>query len=240
MSFEKPLLISRLLLPALGTQVFLHYGDRIPAGGPILVVSNHRSFMDAPLLMVAISRSIRFACHHYMVQVPLLREMVEQLGCLPLEAQGQQQQRFFQAAGELLQTRQTVGIFPEGTPPMVQVTQPQEVGIFQRGFAHLALRVPVSELAILPIAIAADAEISRPTLPLKLFSVFDPSEPLFNQTGWHPLVLYQRVNVLVGHPHWVTPKERQGYHGKGARAVINELSDRCQTEIKDLLRQGCF
>lgn len=239
MSFEKPLLISRLLLPALGTQVFLHHEDRIPTGGPILVVSNHRSFMDAPLLMAAIGRSIRFACHHYMVRVPVLREMVEQLGCLPLEAQGQQQQRFFQAAGELLQTRQTVGIFPEGTPPMVQVTQPQEVGSFQRGFAHLALRVPVPELAILPIAIAADAEIIKPTLPLKLFSLFDPSEPLFNQAGWHPLVLYQRVNVLVGRPHWITPNERQGYRGRAARVVINELSEHCRSEIKDLLHQGC-
>lgn len=238
MSFEKPLIISRLLLPALGTQAFLHHKDRIPAGGPILVISNHRSFMDAPLLMVAINRSIRFACHHYMVRVPLLREMVEQLGCLPLEAQGRQQQRFFQAAGQLLQTRQTVGIFPEGTPPMVQVTPPQEVGTFQRGFAHLALRVPASELAILPIAIVAESEINKPTLPLKLFSLFDPSEPLFNQAGRHPLVLYQRVNVLVGRPHWISPSERQGYRGKGARTVINDLSEHCRSEIKDLLCQG--
>lgn len=240
MLFEKPLLISQSLLPALGTQVFLHHENRIPTEGPILVVSNHRSFMDAPLLMVAINRSIHFACHHYMVRVPVLREMVAQLGCLPLEAQGQQQQQFFQTAGQLLQTRQTVGIFPEGTPPMVQVTPPQEVGIFQRGFAHLALRAPVSELTVLPIAIAADSEISRPTLPLKLFSWFDPSEPLFNQAGWHPLVLYKRVNVLVGRPHWVTASERQGYRGKGARAVINDLSEYCRGEIKDLLRQGHY
>lgn len=234
-----PLLVSRLMLPALGTQSFLHHEDRIPNSGPILVVSNHRSFMDVPLLMVAINRSIRFACHHYMSQVPVLRQMTEQLGCLPLAAQGQRQQSFFQMVGQLLQARQMVGIFPEGTPSMVQPIRPEEVGEFHRGFAHLALRAPVPELAVLPVAIAADLETSRPIFPLKLLSWFDPSEPLFDQAGWHPLVLYQRVNVLVGRPHWVTPSERQEYQGKGARAVVTELSDRAQAEIKNLLTQGC-
>jgi len=188
--------------------------------------------------MVALNRSIRFACHRYMSQVPVMREFVEQLGCLSLEAPERRQRSFFQQAAQLLQARQIVGIFPEGTPSMVQVTAPQKMREFQRGFVHLALRANAPDLAILPIAIAASQEFNRPIAPLKLLSLFDPSEPLFNQNGWHPMVVYQRVNILIGSPHWVSEAERQAYQGKGAKSLVDELTHSCQMEIENLLRQG--
>jgi len=240
MPLEKPLLVSQLFLAALGTQRFLHYGDRLPLDSPLLVVSNHRSFLDAPLLMVALNRSVRFACHHYMSRVPVMREFVEQLGCLTLEAPGRRQRSFFQKATQLLQARQSVGIFPEGTPSMIQAGAPHKVGEFQRGFVHLALRATVPDLAILPIAIASNQETCRPVAPLKLLSLFDPSEPLFKQNGWHPMVLYQRVNVLIGSPHWISQAERQAYQGKGAKSLVDELTHSCRIEIEHLLRQGYF
>ena len=77
-------------------------------------------------------------------------------------------------------------------------------------------------------------------MPLKVLSFFDPSEPLFNQAGWHPLVIYRRVAVLIGRPYWITPQQRQQYQGKQAKTVVADLTDRCQTEIANLLRQGCY
>lgn len=232
------MIASHLFLSALGTQIFLYHGDRIPQSGPVLVVSNHRSFVDAPLLMAATNRSIRFACHYYMSQVPVMREVVQQLGCLPLETPGRGQHNFFHTAVQLLQAKQMVGIFPEGTPSMIQVNPPQEVGKFQRGFAHLALRAPIADLAVLPVAISAIQETCSSVAPLGLLSLFDPSEPLFQQGGWHPMVVYQRVKVLIGHPRWITPAEQQSYQGKNARSLVTELTDHCQREIKDLLGQG--
>lgn len=249
MSGDSPLQISHGFLTALGTQMFRYYEDRIPQSGPLLVVSNHRSFMDAPLLMAAVKRPIRFACHHYMGQVPVMREIVtEQLGCFPLEAPEHRQQGFFQQALKLLQTSQVVGVFPEGTKPMVQFTQPNQIGEFQRGFAHLALRAnsggathpPVRDLAILPCAIASLNEINTSSVPLKLLSFFDPSEPMFNQGGWHPLVIYSRVAVLIGRPYWITQSQRKQYQGKQAKTVVAEVSDRSHAEIANLLRQGCY
>lgn len=249
MSANSPLQISQGLLAALGTRVFRYYENRIPQGGPVLVVSNHRSFMDAPILMATVKRPIRFACHHYMGQVPVMREIVTgQLGCFPLEAPEHRQQSFFQQAIRLLQTQQVVGVFPEGTKPMVQFTQPNQICEFQRGFAHLALRAssggatykPVRDLAILPVAIASLEEVNTSSVPLKLLSLFDPSEPLFNQGGWHPLVIYSRVAVLIGRPYWLTPQQRQQYQGKHAKTAVAELSDRTQAEIANLLRQGFY
>ena len=241
MSRNSPLEISRALVAALSTQMFRYYEDRIPQDASVLVVSNHRSFMDALILMAALSSPIRFACHHYMGQVPVMREIVTgQLGCFPLEETQNRQQSFFSQSQVLLQSKQMVGVFPEGTEPMVKFTVPNMVGEFQRGFAHLALRADVQDLAILPIAIASLEEVNTSGFPLRLLSLFDPSEPLFNQNGWHPLVLYRRVAVLIGRPYWITPQHHQKYHGKQARTVVTELTAHCHGEISDLLRQGCY
>ncbi|MBG1266606.1 lysophospholipid acyltransferase family protein [Nostoc sp. WHI] len=241
MSLNSPLEISRALVAALSTQMFRYYENRIPQDASILVVSNHRSFMDALILMAALSSPIRFACHHYMGQVPVMREIVTgQLGCFPLDGTQNRQQSFFLQSQLLLQSRQMVGVFPEGTEPMVKFTQPNMVGKFRRGFAHLALRSNVPDLAILPIAIASLEEINTSGFPLRFLSVFDPSEPLFNQPGWHPLVFYRRVAVLIGRPYWITPQHKKKYHGKQARTVVAELTEHCHGEISNLLRQGCY
>lgn len=238
MADQSPLQMSRSLLTAMGTRLFVYHEDRIPQDSAVLVVSNHRSFMDAPLLMAALGRPVRIACHHYMGQVPIMREIVKQLGCFPLEEPQQRQQAFFQQATKLLQQRQWVGIFPEGAQPMVHLTQPSEMGKFHRGFAHLALRIPVRDLAILPVAIASLEETVQWTVPLRLLRVFDPSEPLFEQPGLHPMVLQRRVAVLVGRPYWIKPKDRELYQGKQAKTVVAQIANACQDEIAKLLYQS--
>jgi 1-acyl-sn-glycerol-3-phosphate acyltransferase len=240
MFFQDPLGLSHLFLTGIGTQVESIHLDRIPRNESILVVSNHRSFMDAPLLMAVISQSIRFACHHYMSQVPVLRETVQALGCLPLEASPQGQQNFFRQASHLLKIQKTVGIFPEGGQCMVKPTLPSEVAPFQRGFAHLAMRSPVPRLNVLPVAIISQEESIHPGVPLPLLHFFDPSEPLFERMGWHPIVIYHKVKVAIGQPYLITPTQTEQYQGKQGKSIVRELTQYCQAEIAQLLHQeGC-
>jgi 1-acyl-sn-glycerol-3-phosphate acyltransferase len=211
----------------------LSYASRIPnEATTVLVVSNHRSFLDAPILIQALGRPIRIACHYYMGQTPLLREMVQLLGCFPLQ---KRQADFFAEAGNFLKMQQWVGLFPEGGSPMVELTQPWEMGTFQRGFAHLALRVGIPNLAILPVAIAATEESTYSTFPIQFLRLFDPSEPLFDRPGLHPVVIYHHVKVLIGHPMWITPQQQQQYQGKQAKRVVTEVTQYCQQQITDLL-----
>lgn len=241
MSLDSPLQISRLLLSAMGTRLYVSHEDRIPQDGAVLVVSNHRSFMDAPVLMAAMGRSIRFACHHYMSQVPVMREIVKQMGGFPLEAPEHRQQYFFKQANGLLQSQQVVGVFPEGAQPMISFSQPNELRDFQRGFAHLALRSSVKDLVILPMAIASQEEVvTRAAVPLSLLSLFDPSEPLFKQAGWHPLISYRRISVLIGRPCWITRNQREQYQGRQAKMVVADLTDYCRDEIASILPKGCY
>jgi len=235
-----PLMLSHSFLAALGTQVRILYPERVPTGGAVLVVSNHRSFMDAPLLMAAVNRPVRFACHHYMSRIPLMREVLDFLGCFPLDTPKDRGRRLLQQVVQLLQSQQVVGIFPEGAASIVRETKPTDVGKFQRGFAHLALRAPIQDLVILPVAIAACQETTNAAFPLRLLSLIDPSEPLFDQPGWHPLVVYHQVNVLVGRPYRIQPSQREDYHGKQAQALVNEVTEACQHEVHRLLKQGFY
>lgn len=98
MFFQNPLDLSKLLISSFGTHVKVDHLHRIPKDKTILVVSNHRSFMDAPLLMASLGQPIRFACHHYMSKVPGLREVVEALGCFSLDASNQSQRVLFKEA----------------------------------------------------------------------------------------------------------------------------------------------
>lgn len=194
--------------------------------------------MDAMLLMAAMERDVCFACHRYMGQVPVMNTLVRQLGCFPLEAPDHRQQDFFTQASLRLKDQQAVGIFPEGAQPMLQLPERREMKEFHRGFAHLALRSPVERLGILPVAIAPHREVMHPLFPLRMLSWFDSSEPLFNQTGWHPLVVYQDVSILFGEPIWITPAHVAAYHGRKARTVVTDLTEQCRSEIGALLRRG--
>lgn len=231
----------RACLELLGTRMFVYHQDRIPRQEPVLVVSNHRSFMDPVLLTVAVNRPIRFACHHYMGQVPMLKDIVTALGCFPLDEPSQRQRHFFRQATDLLLAREIVGIFPEGAGPMLEYTRPETIGKFYKGFAHLALRSQVPELAILPVAIASGEEqwVSS-KIPLRLLSFFDPDEPLFDRPGSHPVIIYQQANVMIGRPYWIKSSERQQYQGKQAKQVVANIADYVSSEIANLLKKGCF
>ncbi|MGB7086351.1 MAG: lysophospholipid acyltransferase family protein [Phormidesmis sp.] len=238
-TYSNPLEVSRWMLFSMGIRIDVCDVQRLPQS-PFLIISNHRSFLDAPLLMAATARPVHFACHHYMAQVPVMRSVIKALGCFPLDEPNQRGRTFFKQATRFLRSQKSIGVFPEGTGPMVELTPPDQVGPFHRGFAHLALRMPVPDLQVVPAAIIALEEQQQDTVPFKVLSWFDPSEPLFKQTGRHPAVIYRRVAVVVGEPIAVTDALRQDYRGKRAAQTASELSDRCHNTIQTLLSAGSY
>ncbi len=234
---DYPFWLSKAVLNTVGTDLSVVHGERLSDPRSLIVVSNHRSFLDPFVIMAALNHSIRFACHRYMSKVPVLSEVIKGMGCFSLDLTKQDQDRLFSPPIQL-PTAQWIGVFPEGGKPMVKPTQPHEMGLFQRGFAHLALRSQVQPLGILPVAIVSHVEVQESTVPLQVFSWFDPSEPLFQQDGWHPAILYRRVSLMVGNPIWVTPDQRAQYHGKQAKVTAMELTQAAQTQVADLLAEG--
>ena len=227
-----PLELSQGLLQLMGLQLRVTGRHQIPSDLPLMVVSNHRSALDGPVLMAARERDIAFVCHQYMGNVPLLRDLIQQFGAFPLESP----RHFFREGYRRLQQAQTIGIFPEGAKPMVQLQSPRQVNAFHRGFAHLALRVPVETLAVLPVALVSDEVGFESPFPLRWLGWFDPSEPLFQKSGGHPMVFYRDVEVRIGEPIWITSGDRQQYQGRSATDQAQQLTDDCWQAVQDLLQ----
>ncbi|WP_036481763.1 1-acyl-sn-glycerol-3-phosphate acyltransferase [Myxosarcina sp. GI1] len=238
MYFDLSHLTARSILSAINIQLSIEGTARIPQDVPVIVVSNHRSFLDAPILIASLPYPLRIACHHYMGEAPGIRQVaVDLLGCFPLAESGRKKKQFFDRASELLAVRQWVGLFPEGTKPMVEPTKPNQLGKFERGFAHLAWRVPVSNLAVLPIAIAALDETIYPTIPIRWLKRFDREEPFFDRSGSHPMIIYHRVRVAIGHPYWIGNEKKEQYQGKQAKKLALDLTNHCHTQISELLNK---
>ena len=233
-------LIAQSLISAVKLDLTQSYTNRIPYDIPTIVISNHRSFLDAPILIKAIPNTLRIACHHYMGQTPVVREIVDSLGCFPLAVGDRRQRKFFEQANQLLTSRQWVGLFPEGTKPMIEPTAPHEIIQFHRGFAHLAWKAPVANLAVLPVAIASLAETNYPSIPISWLKQFDQNEPFFKRQGLHPMLVYHRVKVLIGRPYLINQAQKQEYKGRQAKKLALDLTNYCQNQIIELLKEGCY
>lgn len=225
--------IAQDILSLLGMNVKVHNPERLPQSGPLLIVSNHRSFLDPLLLTSFLSTPINFVCHRFMGNVPVLREVLQSCGGFPLSDDWYPD--LLHHSTQLLDRGKVIGIFPEGAAPMLNTPNPSNVCPFYRGFAHVALQAAVPNLQILPVAIRSRSELQLPIVPLSLLQYLDPSEPLFKQGGWHPAVLYQEVSIRLGAPLSIAPYQAQ-YHGRQAGKVVKELTTTLSQQVADLLR----
>ena len=229
----RPVFLARSITSLLNIKIRVTGAERIPAHDPCLVVSNHRSVADSFLLLGGLNRSIHFICHPFLARVPGVNELIRQSGGIYLSS-GKYAQ-FFEQAGTYLREGQWLGIFPEGAKPMTQRQSPDRLYPFQRGAAHLAFRSKQEGLCILPVALRSIREFSGDLVPMQFFSLLDPQEPLFKESGWHPYVVYREVELVVGLPRYLTLEEQWNYdHGK-ARSVAFNLTLELEATVKNLL-----
>lgn len=221
------------LLGGLGLSVTVEHLDRLPKSGPLIIVCNHRSFLDPFLLTSFLNTPINFVCHRFMGNVPILREVLQTCGGFPL-SNDDWYSDLFKNATDLLDRGKTVGIFPEGVAPMLNPPRPKELRTLYRGFAHLALQTTMPNLQILPVAICSKSEWQCPAVPLSLLRQFDPLEPLFKQDGWHPAVMYQNVAIRLGEP-FMMDQYRDRYRGRQASMVVRDLTAILSKQVSELL-----
>ena len=88
--------------------------ENIPESGSLVVMSNHVSFQDPPLIGAIMPRKI-----HYMAKAELFKNkfigaIFKKLGAFPLK-RGTGDSRAFRKAIKILKNDEVLGIFPEGT-----------------------------------------------------------------------------------------------------------------------------
>jgi 1-acyl-sn-glycerol-3-phosphate acyltransferase len=229
----RPISLSRSIIDLLGVRLHLRGTEHIPPKGPCLVVSNHRSVVDMFLILAGLGRPIRFICHPFLARVPGVNTLIRQAGGIHL-GYGKYAQ-FFEQTSAYLNQGDWLGIFPEGGKPMTQRQSPDKLHPFQRGAAHLAFRSKQEDLCMLPVALRSLRELSGDLVPMQFFSLLDPQEPLFKESGWHPYVVYREVELVIGTPRYLSLEEQWNYHHGKARAVSLALTQELETTIQGLL-----
>ena len=86
----------------------------VPATGPVLIVSNHVSVLDPPLVGGSAPRPLFFMAKEELFRIPLLGRLIRALNARPVRRDGSDM-RALKAALALLQEGRAILVFPEGT-----------------------------------------------------------------------------------------------------------------------------
>jgi 1-acyl-sn-glycerol-3-phosphate acyltransferase len=86
----------------------------VPASGPVLIVSNHVSLLDPPLVGASARRPLHFMAKEELFRIPLLGRLIRALNARPVRRDGSDM-RALKAALVLLQEGRALLVFPEGT-----------------------------------------------------------------------------------------------------------------------------
>jgi 1-acyl-sn-glycerol-3-phosphate acyltransferase len=131
-------------------------------GESFVLMSNHQSLYDVPVVYQALARRIRMVAKKELFQVPVWGRAMQRAGFISLDRANRERSRdTLLASADVLHTGTSIWIAPEGTRSKTGV-----LGEFRKGGFHLALQ---SGCRILPISIAG----TRAVLPAKSAHVTD-------------------------------------------------------------------
>ena len=149
--YQVPEFAMRFLVWALSHSIYRvrHFGlDVIPERGGALIVCNHVSYVDAPLLAGAVRRPIRFVMYKGIYDIPVLNFIFRTGRAIPIAGEREDPaayQSAFAAIREGLAAGDLLCIFPEG-----RLTGDGEIGVFRKGVERIVEETPVP---VVPMAL---------------------------------------------------------------------------------------
>ncbi|HKX17762.1 MAG TPA: lysophospholipid acyltransferase family protein [bacterium] len=194
----------------------LFFGFRVdgrehePAGGPVIVVSNHLSDLDPLVVGAALRRQVTFMAKHELFRVPGVRWWITACGAFPVRRGTADRQALRTALG-ILQHGGVLVMFPEGTRGLDRTLREPEPGA-----AMLARRTGA---ALLPVAVlGTDLVLPRDAHRLRLAP----------------------ITVRIGPPLYVTSALKNGtaandQQDRGGREELDAIGRLYMTEIARLL-----
>ncbi len=125
----------------------------IPKNGPLVVVANHGSHLDPPLLGHALGRPVSFMAKEELFKVPLLGVLIRACGAYPVK-RGSSDREAIRVATARLKAGYATGVFIDGTR--------QSNGRVNNPMPGAALLAARSGAPLLPVAIVNSHKALRP------------------------------------------------------------------------------
>ncbi len=116
----------------------------VPKLGPLVVVANHGSDLDPPILGHALGRSVSFMAKKELFAIPILAQIIRACGAYPVK-RGSSDRNAIRAASNVLAQGKAIGVFLDGTR--------QENGRVNNPMPGAALLAARSGAHLLPVAI---------------------------------------------------------------------------------------
>ena len=135
--------------------------DNIPQTDSFIMVSNHGSLLDPPLLGHALGRNISFMAKAELFKIPFLGFVIKACGAYPVK-RGIADKNTIKTACKKLSNNNSIGIFIDGTRQKNgRVNKPKQ------GAALLAFK---NQKVLLPVAIVNSHRLMRIKFCIPLFS----------------------------------------------------------------------
>ncbi|MBU7582125.1 MAG: 1-acyl-sn-glycerol-3-phosphate acyltransferase [Nostoc sp. TH1S01] len=121
------------------------YGvENVPQSDPLVVVSNHASYFDPPIVSNCVRRPVAYMAKQELFEIPVLAQAIKLYGAYPV-SRGSADRNAIRAALECLENGWAVGVFLQGTrTPDGKITDPK------KGAALLAAK---AQAPILPVSL---------------------------------------------------------------------------------------
>ena len=172
--------------------------DNIPQKGSFIMVSNHGSLLDPPLLGHALGRNISFMAKAELFKMPILGFIIKACGAYPVK-RGIADKNTIKTACRKLSNNNCIGIFIDGTRQKNgRVNKPKQ------GAALLAFK---NQKILLPVAIVNSHRLIRFKFFIPLFTkivikvgkpIQPPQSSSSDDLNSITLNLQDNINSLIG------------------------------------------
>ena len=172
--------------------------DKIPQKDSFIMVSNHGSLLDPPLLGHALGRNISFMAKAELFEIPFLGFIIKACGAYPVK-RGIADKNTIKTACKKLSNDNSIGIFIDGTRQKNgRVNKPKQ------GAALLAFK---NQKLLLPVAIVNSHRLIRFKFCIPFFSkivikvgkpVQPPQSSSRDELNSLTMLLQDEINNLIG------------------------------------------
>ena len=183
-----------------------YHPERVPAAGPVILASNHASFIDPPLVGIGLKRPLNYLARDTLFRFPVAGAILRSWQSIPVDREGGGGAGLKAILDRLL-AGGAILLFPEGTRTRDGNLQPARAGI---GLAVIKSNAPV--------------------IPVRVFGTFEA----FNRNMRIPRP--HSIAVKYGHPMLFAElrAEAKSCSKPRLKEIYQQISDEIMAAISEL------